>query len=320
VLESLAMDASTGNPLVSVSNAGTLLYPPSGSGTSRLVWVSRQGVERSITEAARRFAYPRLAPDGRRIVVYADGGLWVQDSVRGGLTLLTSETTMGYNSAQVWTPDGNQVISRSRTGLRTIEVGGSSRVQSISGSTEVSDIPGSVSPDGKTLAFVRQSSETGGDIYVVDLRGDLKPRPWLMTPAYEGGAQFSPDGRWMAYASDETGQMQVYLRPFPGPDPKEPVSTQGGTQPLWSRNGKELFYRNGNKMMAVDVSTSPHLVLSQPRQLFEQPYGFFTITIANYDVSLDGQSFLMVKDESGSHRLNLVLNWTEELKRLVPTR
>ena len=123
----------------------------------------------------------------------------------------------------------------------------------------------------------------------------------------------------MAYASDETGQMQVYLRPFPGPDPKEPVSTQGGTQPVWNRNGKELFYRNGNKMMVVDVSTSQRLVLSQPRQLFEQPYGFFTITIPNYDVSLDGQRFLMVKDESGSHRLNLVLNWLAELKRLVPT-
>lgn len=113
--------------------------------------------------------------------------------------------------------------------------------------------------------------------------------------------------------------MQVYLRPFPGPDPKEPVSTQGGTQPVWNRNGKELFYRNGNKMMVVDVSTSQRLVLSQPRQLFEQPYGFFTITIPNYDVSLDGQRFLMVKDESGSHRLNLVLNWLAELKRLVPT-
>ena len=175
VLENLAVDASTGNPLVAVSRSGTLLYPPSGSGTSRLVWVSRQGVEQSISDAPRRFAYPRLAPDGRRIVVYADAGLWIQDSVRATFTVLTSEGTMGFNSAQVWTPDGNQVVSRSRTGLRTIEVGGGGRVQSISGSTEVSDIPGSVSPDGKTLAFVRQSSETGGDIYLVDLREDSKP-------------------------------------------------------------------------------------------------------------------------------------------------
>ena len=204
--------------------------------------------------------------------------------------------------------------------MRTIEVAGGGRVKGIPGSTQVSDIPGSVSPDGKTLAFVRQSAETSGDVFLADLGGESQPRAWLSTPAYEGGAQFSPDGRWIAYASDETGQMQVYLRPFPGPDPKEPVSTQGGTQPAWNRNGRELFYRNGNKMMVVDVSTNPRLVLSQPRQLFEQPYGFFTITVPNYDVSLDGQRFLMVKDESGSQRLNLVLNWFEELKRLVPTK
>ena len=112
--------------------------------------------------------------------------------------------------------------------------------------------------------------------------------------------------------------MQVYVRPYHGPDRKEQVSTQGGTQPLWNRNGRELFYRNGNKMMVVDVTTSPNLVLSQPRQLFEQRYSFFTVTIPNYDISADGQRFVMVKDEFGSGRLNLVLNWFEELKRLVP--
>ena len=122
----------------------------------------------------------------------------------------------------------------------------------------------------------------------------------------------------MAYASDESGQMQVYVRPFPGPDRKWTVSTQGGTSPRWNRNGRELFYRNENKMMVVDVSTSSELALSQPRLLFEQRYAFgSTITIANYDVSPDGQRFVMVKDESGSGRLNVVLNWVDELTRLV---
>ena len=141
----------------------------------------------------------------------------------------------------------------------------------------------------------------------------------MNTPGFEGGGQFSPDGRWIAYASDESGQIQVYVRPFPGPDRKWQVSTQGGTSPRWNGNGRELFYRNGNKMMVVDVSTSPELALSQPRVLFEQRYAFGpTTTIANYDVSPDGQRFVMVKDESGSGRLNVVLNWFEELKARVP--
>jgi eukaryotic-like serine/threonine-protein kinase len=124
----------------------------------------------------------------------------------------------------------------------------------------------------------------------------------------------------MAYASNESGEMQVYVRPFPGPERKWQVSTEGGTQPMWNGNGKELFYRNGNKIMVVDVSSSRALTLSQPRLLFDQRYAFQNLTIANYAVSPDGQRFAMVKDESGSGRLNVVLNWTEELKRLVPTR
>ena len=123
----------------------------------------------------------------------------------------------------------------------------------------------------------------------------------------------------MAYVTNESGQFEVYVRPYPGPDRKLPVSTQGCTHPLWSRNGKELFYRNGNKMMVVDVSASPDLTLSQPRMLFEQRYAFGSPqTIPNYDVSLDGQRFVMVKDDSSSGRLNIVLNWFDELKRLAP--
>ena len=143
----------------------------------------------------------------------------------------------------------------------------------------------------------------------------------MKTPGYDGGGQFSPDGHWMAYVSNESGQFEVYVRPYPGPDRKKQVSTQGGTHPKWNRNGKELFYRVGNKMMVVDVSTSPDLTLSQPRVLFEQRYAFGSAqTIPNYDVSPDGQRFIMVKDDSASGRLNIVLNWFEELKRLVPTK
>jgi serine/threonine-protein kinase len=167
---------------------------------------------------------------------------------------------------------------------------------------------------------MRQNAQTSRDVYVLSLTGRSGPRPVVNTSAYEGGPQFSPNGHWMAYASDESGQMQVYVRPFPGPDRRWQLSSQGGTQPLWNRNGSEIFYRMGNKMMVVDVSAGVDRLLSPARQLFDQRYVFQNISAANYDVSPDGQRFVMIKDEAGSGRLNVVLNWTQELKRLVPVR
>jgi serine/threonine protein kinase/Tol biopolymer transport system component len=318
VLENLAVGTTMDAPLAALSNAGSLTYAPSDAGTTRLVWVSRQGVEHPITETPRRYQYPRLAPDGRRAVVATGGDLWIQDIARATFTRLTSEQTVG-NAFPVWTPAGTRVLFRTSTGMYWIAADGSGQAQAIAGSLS-GDFPCSVSPDGKTLAFMRQNAQTSRDIYVLSLSGESRPRPVVSTPAYEGGAQFSPDGHWIAYASDESGQTQVYVRPFPGPDRRWQVSSRGGTQPLWSRNGKEIFYRVENKMMVVDVSGSRDLTLSQPRQLFDQRYVFQNISLANYDVSPDGQQFVMIKDEAGSGRLNLVLNWTEELKRLVPTR
>jgi dipeptidyl aminopeptidase/acylaminoacyl peptidase/predicted Ser/Thr protein kinase len=317
VVDNVAVDASVGMPLVALSENGSLVYSPRE--TSRIVWVSRQGVEQPIGDALRRYTYPRLEPQSGRIVVHADGDLWIQNTAPPRLQRLTSQSTAG-NASQILTPDGKRVFFRSRTGMRWIEVDGSGESHAITGSTSVVDIPNSVSPDGSTLAFIRQTSDTSGDIYVLDLHGEAKPRVVVSTPAYEGGSQFSPDGRWIVYASDESGQMQVYVRPYPGPGQKVTVSTQGGTQPVWNRNGRELFYRHVDKMMVVDVATSPTLKMSEPRQLFEQRYAFLTATTPNYDISADGQRFVMIKDESGSGRLNVVLNWTEELKRLVPTK
>ena len=318
VLENLAVGTTMDAPLAALSDAGSLTYAPSDAGTTRLVWVSRQGVDQPITETPRRYQYPRLAPDGRRTAVAAAGDLWIQDNTRATLTRLTSEQTVG-NAFPVWTPDGTRVLFRTLTGMYWTAADGSGHPEAIAGSLS-GDLPCSVSRDGDTLAFMRQNAQTSRDIYVLSLRGQQSPRPVVSTPAFEGGAQFSPDGRWMAYASDDSGQMQVYVRPFPGPDRRWSVSTQGGTQPLWNRNGKEIFYRIGNKMMVVELSGSVNLTLSQPRQLFDQRYVFQNVSLANYDVSPDGQRFVMVKDEAGSGRLNVVLNWTEELKRLVPTR
>ena len=183
------------------------------------------------------------------------------------------------------------------------------------------DYPAELAADGDTLVFMRSTQETSFDIMRLSLRNPTEIRPLLQTSAYEGGGRLSPDGRWLVYISNESGQNEVYLRPFPALDRRWTISTQGGTQALWNPNGKEIFYRNGDKMMAVDLTTTPEVKLSAPRVLFEQRYAFGAgITMANYDVTRDGQRFIMVKDESGAARLNVILNWLSELTRMAPAR
>jgi serine/threonine-protein kinase len=316
VLENVAVNMA-GQPLVAVSDAGALVYPAQGNNLNRLVWVSRQGLEQPITEAARLYEHPRLSPDGQRIVVTETSDLWVLDTARPPFTRLTSGESVAWS---VWTPNGKTVVFQSRSGLRRIDADGGGTSHAIPG-TSSADYPTSILRDGDTLALTRIRPDTSADLHVLSLRGESQPRALLNTAAYEGGAQFSPDGRWMAYVSSETGQMEVYVRPFPGLDRKWQVSTEGGTHVRWSQYGRELVYRNGNKMMAVGVSTTPELTLSTPLMLFDQRYEFGpAATLANYDVSPDGQRFVMVRNQSGPDVLNVVLNWFEELKAKVPVK
>lgn len=207
---------------------------------------------------------------------------------------------------------------RSPNGLKVQDTDGGSEGQVIAGTSEF-DYPGSLTADGETLVFLRSSQETAFDVYTLPLRDPAKVRPVLNTSAYEGGARLSPDGRWLTYISNESGRNEVYLRPFPGPERRWQISADGGTQAIWNPNGKEIFYRNGDRMMAVEVSTTPEVRLSSPRLLFERRYAFGAgVTIANFDVSRDGQRFIMVKDESTAGRLNIVLNWFSDLARLAP--
>ncbi len=131
---------------------------------------------------------------------------------------------------------------------------------------------------------------------------------------------FSPDGRWLAYTSKESGQYEVYVIPFPDDRRRWPISTDGGTEPVWARNGRELFYRNGDRMMSVAIETEPELIASKPVLLFEGRYER-SISLFNYDVSPDGERFVMIQGEQETvpTRLNIVLNWFDELERLVPT-
>jgi Tol biopolymer transport system component len=249
--------------------------------------------------------------------------VWLYDLSREPLTRFTFEGQQNANA--VWTPDGKRIaIQSNREGPLNIfwqQADGSGRLEPLT-TSEYNNFPMSWSPDGQLLAFVEVNPTTGYDIWVLRL-GDRKAQPFLRTPFNESAPRFSPDGRWLAYISNESGRWEIYVQPYPGPGGKWQISTEGGTEPMWNPKGRELFYRSGEKMMAVDIATQPSFAAGKPRVLFEGRYNPAPGTGTNYDVSPDGQRFLMIKPseqaQAAPTQINVVLNWFEELKRRVPT-
>ncbi len=315
-----------------VSEDGTLVYLTGESAAAHtLVWVDREGREEPLAAPPRAYTYPRLSPDGTRVALDVrdeQNDIWIWDLARETLTRLTFAP--GLDRAAAWTPDGRRVASSSqRDGAA-----GSLFWQAADGTgaaEPLSDSPGATfpqafSPEGDQLLFTAPAGEGGGwDIGIVSTQGEHSVTPLIETPAHERNAELSPDGQRVAYESDESGQFEVYVRPFPNVEEgRWLVSRDGGTRPLWALDGRELFYLGApGQVMAVPIQPGPAFAAGNPEQLFEGPY-LEPSAQRTYDVSPDGQRFLMIKSaetaESAAAGPTLVVvqNWHQELLERVP--
>jgi Tol biopolymer transport system component len=247
-----------------------------------------------------------------------DNQIWVYDIARDTLTKLTFQGSQ--NELPLWSPDGRRIVYYSNQAgplnLFDQAADGSGAPARLTESATPHQAM-SWSPDGSRLVY----TEAGGadrDIWVLDIKS-REASKFLGTAFIEGGAQLSPDGRWMAYISNESGRGEVYVQPYPGPGGKWQVSVDGGSEPMWNRDGRELFYRNAARMMAVAVSTVPGFSAGRPQLLFERRYLAIQLpqTAPSYDVSADGQRFLMIKEAApgAGAPISVIVNWPSLLSR-----
>jgi Tol biopolymer transport system component len=327
VLDGVMQFNMTGAAQYNLSATGTLVYLPGkiSDAQSRLAWVSRTGQEQLLPAVAHNYIYPRVSPDGRRLAVEIleqEEQTWIYDISSDHLTRLAFEGSV--NNIPAWSPDGKRVVfSSNRSGVASnvfwALADGSGGAERLTTSEHV-NFPTSVSSKGQ-LAYVEVAPDTGSDIWVLQI-SDRKAQPFVRTRFDETAPAFSPDGRWLAYSSTESGRREIFVQPYPGSGGKWQISTDGGHEPVWNPKGRELFYRIGSRVMAVDVDTTSGFSAGKPRALFEGPYAVGT-GFPLYDVSPDGQRFLMLKPvdvQAAPTQINVALNWLEELKRRVPVK
>jgi Tol biopolymer transport system component len=307
-----------------VSDTGTLVYVPGDALRGTLAWVARDGRVTPVSGESVSLADPCLSPDGGRLAFQdRDDKLWTMDLHRGTRVPLTQDGE-GSNAYALWSRDGRRVLFASnRSGdwdIYSVPAGGGPAERLLT--RKGNQFPVSLAPDGTLLFQERSKGRDGADILTLSARGEVRPFA-VVQPATKTGGQFSPDGRAIAYSSDESGRDEIYVRPSAGPEEAVPVSTGGGNAPRWSADGREILYRRGDSFLAAGFGWSGgHVVVADSRKLFEIRAAAGRSTIqAGYSVAPDGRLLVLLSDPRAiPDRINVVLDWFDELKAKVPVR
>jgi len=322
VLEDVHYHYFSGAIAFDVSESGALVYIPGAEGLTdrELVWVDREGNVDTFSDERRPFrGTPTFSPDGRRVAIeiqssIEDSDIWIYDVERENW----SQMTTGGGTWPLWSPDEEWIFfSSDRSGgfnLFRVAADGAGIVEKLTTGIEW-DAASSFSPDVKVLAFSRQTESGEHHVLMLPLEEGAEPEPFLATKRSELQPVFLAGGDWVAYTSDKSGQMEVYLQPYPGPGPTVKVSTSTGFLPVWNPNGQELFYRGqDNTVWTVSIGTEPELTLGKPRLLFRAE------RMGPFAVSADGERFLAVRhpeEEAPELQIVYIPNWFDEMASLV---
>src|SRR5215472_2637277 len=319
LIEGVMSGAANGDAAFAVSDNGTLAFRP-GSVTSfqrNLVWMDRTGKTSNIVAEVKPYAFPAISPDGQRIALTLQGSsfdVWVYDLQRG---TLTKASFGGDDYRPEWSPDGKMLgYDSSKSGHQQVYV---KHGIAQGGETVVTDGPENKefygwTPDGREVIFCRLNKDTGWDLYAAAVEGDHKVRPLVVAPFNQNQARLSPDGKWLAYVSDESGQPEVFVLAMNDATNRAQVSTEGGASPQWTRTGNELLFTCKNRILSVKFTPGSGLNLGKPVVLFEDKRAW---AWNGYDIATDGRLVVSrdVDDTGGGTQINIVLNWFAEMKK-----
>jgi Tol biopolymer transport system component len=325
-----------------IAESGTLVYVPAASSVASesgrtLMWVDREGKEEALPAPPNYYQTPKISPDGKQVALAmsTDGisQIYIWDLAGETIRRLTFDKASNFKP--IWTPDSKRIVFASNgdgiNGIYWKAADGTGKAQKLNSAADLNLRPYSCSSDGKTLAIEESNSSfTQYDITALSLEGDHTRRPLLHEEYIEGQPDISPDGKYIAYVSMESGGLEIYVRPFPDvSNGKWQLLTGGGTFPMWSPDGRELFYSRNGAFMAVPVDTKSTFNWGKPRMLFQKMYVPADAEGPAWDIGPDGKRFLMIKQPvptdtaaaaAGPSRINIVLNWLEELKQRAPTK
>ena len=325
IAERVSFNGGLGRGSFSVSENGVLAYRGGGSQVNQPLWFDRAGKQLgSLGEAGLYFTL-WLSPDEKRAAAdrmdpqTGTQDIWLFDLLRGIPSRFTTDSSNDW--FPLWSPDGNSIVfSSNRDGVTNLFLKNASGVggEEVLLKSDENKTADDWSVDGKFIVYESRNTQTKTDLWILPMVGDRKPFPFLQTVFNEQQAQFSPDGKWIAYTSDESGAPEVYVQTFPASGGKWRISTSGGAEPQWRRDGKELFYLAADKkLMAVDTKLGTSFEASVPKALFETRVLVLTTFRNHYVVTADGQRFLINSglEESNYAPISVVVNWTEDLKR-----